>query len=1011
MIQNISDYWHSLEFFRPVYPALLPEDTDLHREALPWTQKEPAEQIRKNYDIYLGRAGSYDLDAWVAGQMNLSEDDIQTEQYNPPVCICALKADQNGYYIPASFSASAFVWALGRMIITNDFSASLDNEFFEDFQNQYDSALTELSRPFSLEDLDNLLLSVYECSGLPPGMLEPAVLAQSRTHHKQTETESAPAVPCGKLLQSSYLKDIDKIRTEPGEKIKKYTQAAGLRHQPVHIDVRTDEMQKWLQAGRFPRGIWPSGHTLNLMQQIAVNISVSDQETFSVTAPPGSGKSAVLKEIIAANVTARAELLSEYTNPDDAFSRIGFINPPDKLNEVFYRPDERLTGYGILAAAGSGEAAMNIAAGLSEIICEDRTGLFTDTDDITKTYFSDIASELNNKPAWGLISVYLGRTENITALRDILLNSAAPENYFRQTPPDWETARREFLAVREEQKKICEKIEKVPALLKKFAAAEKAESEGRKNFLRVQRRLNKQLSACEKLEKNISELEESSAVQQLNTERFKSELRLFKRLFPWMFRKDPEVREWKNTELRSSEILKEAAQKRNILRIELEKLENVQSQVQQRLMHLKKKQRALQILQRMAMNEKERFGNNFADEKFWKDIAFNEASQSACPWVYEEYDRIREELFCKALMLHKAFVLSSRSAKHNLISLCSMLDGRFSCEDKEAAYGCLLNTLFFAVPLISSELGSLQTFLDGIQQDELGVLVIDEAGQVPPQSALGALRRTRRTIAFGDSLQAEPVMTVPALLHRRLADDNNIEKEYRAPGFSFQQLADSLNNYIGNTGPYRGGCPLRIHKRCIEPMFSISNGTAYSGQMFAQTPPVPENTKLLLGKSFWFDVKGEQLGSGNHTVINQINLTQELIKTAAELFEGFPDELFIITPFASVSSSLKSMLSELLPALLPEADERSISSWISRHCGTIHTFQGRAANEALLVMGCDIKSGKGAAEQTGQSVNFINTAVTCAGYRIGVIGDYDLWKNIPNIQNVCGELKNDIIEY
>lgn len=121
-----------------------------------------------------------------------------------------------------------------------------------------------------------------------------------------------------------------------------------------------------------------------------------------------------------------------------------------------------------------------------------------------------------------------------------------------------------------------------------------------------------------------------------------------------------------------------------------------------------------------------------------------------------------------------------------------------------------------------------------------------------------------------------------------------------------------------------------------------------------------------------------------------------------KIYGTFPD-IYVITPFKSVSGKLNEKIKKGF-AEISELDVSEIHKWAETHCGTIHTFQGKEADEVLLVLGCD-KQSKKAMEWVGRKPNIINVAVSRAKYRLGVIGDCDLWKKIKYIDVVCRSIK------
>jgi hypothetical protein len=83
----------------------------------------------------------------------------------------------------------------------------------------------------------------------------------------------------------------------------------------------------------------PSEFPLTLMQQVAVNEGlrrVSSGGMFSINGPPGTGKTTLLADVVAAVVVERARLMTEFSAPAAAFRDAGTSMADDDT------PDARL---------------------------------------------------------------------------------------------------------------------------------------------------------------------------------------------------------------------------------------------------------------------------------------------------------------------------------------------------------------------------------------------------------------------------------------------------------------------------------------------------------------------------------------------------------------------------------------------------------------------------------------------------------------------------------------------
>ena len=147
---------------------------------------------------------------------------------------------------------------------------------------------------------------------------------------------------------------------------------------------------------------------------------------------------------------------------------------------------------------------------------------------------------------------------------------------------------------------------------------------------------------------------------------------------------------------------------------------------------------------------------------------------------------------------------------------------------------------FLVVPSVSTTFASFSKFFKGLNEAEsLGWLLVDEAGQSCPQEALGAIYRAKKAIIVGDPLQVRPVTTMPSAMNDTLLEYYHVDKTWSVLEESVQTLSDRVNVYgteiIKDANSQWVGCPLRVHRRCIEPMFSIANKIAYDNLMIQAT--------------------------------------------------------------------------------------------------------------------------------------------------------------------------------
>ena len=343
----------------------------------------------------------------------------------------------------------------------------------------------------------------------------------------------------------------------------------------------------------------------------------------------------------------------------------------------------------------------------------------------------------------------------------------------------------------------------------------------------------------------------------------------------------------------------------------------------------------------------------------------------------KDYNREREKLFLLALKVTKEFILSSKKCRDNFRHLSCLWTGsyedgvsiRFKKNDLIECTEATFETLFLLIPVISSTFASIQNLFRNTKNENIiGTLIVDEAGQALPQASVGAIFRSKHIMAVGDPSQIQPVQTMDKNILGFLAQHHKIASKYLVS--STQELMDSASRYgfKKQDGTWIG-LPLWVHRRSSDPMFSISNKISYDNLMV-------QGKEEARGLGEWFDVGG---GAKDKFVPEQADYLKEELQKRHEEF----DDIYVITPFKNVSVQLAKELDKI--GFTKRENGKPIN------VGTVHTFQGKENKIVYFVLGADNMS-EGAARWAVSEPNILNVAATRAKEEFYIIGNKSLYK-------------------
>ncbi|MDI2127053.1 DEAD/DEAH box helicase [Yinghuangia seranimata] len=771
------------------------------------------------------------------------------------------------------------------------------------------------------------------------------------------DKDGSPPDPAPVFLNSLLPDDLRRVAEHPGEygpALAAYLTDGASVAAADRVDMRTNPevLIETLSPERFPEGRWParSDRPLAASQQFAVNAAwgeLADAGLFSVNGPPGTGKTTMLRDLIAAVVVERAQSMAELEYPHSGFRGVESWTTDEGVVRKFRPVADTLAGFEIVVASSNNGAVENITKELPGL------GALDDEWHGEASYFVDQAvSMLGGLPAWGIVAAPLGNAKKRKAFKETFWWGSSADDDVPSRPrgagPDAEPDDPEPLGMHELLRQLADN-----AGLYDPPVAERYPAAGPPGLRPV---ADDAEDLAIKWSDAVDAFEDACSAETVHR------LRRTAAAAAWEACRDP---------------LGGTATRANLMRLD---------------------------------QARRRWPEHVPPDE-WAVLPESERELLA-PWSDPEWAAARTRVFLAALDLHQCFVAANAATiRRNLNVLMGLLGGRGDGTPGEAALAAW-RTLFLLVPVVSTTFASCGRLFRDLGAESLGWVLVDEAGQSTPQAAVGALWRARRAVLVGDPLQLEPVVQLPQTVQNLLRSVYGVGAEWMPSVTSAQRVADRTNQWgtsLTDRGPHGEdsevwvGAPLRVHRRCENPMFDVCNDLAYEGLMVYGTAeaafPSPQRR---FPNSSWVDVSAGQAhgkwipreGAALADVLAKLHKPRDHVAT------GYGVDLArirVLSPFRDVVDGARQVVRDLRwEGEPPEGMDRlayaaQVRAFVRDNIGTVHTMQGKEADVVVLVLGTHPDADAPARAWAAAKPNLLNVAVSRARRRLIVIGDRSLW--------------------